>query len=406
MTLIEMKQKSTFRYLISSIPLLSLMLFLSAANAGNEAGPDKTTCLKPDGTAIPVQIGSKAVEGYCYYWEPSTGLDNWFSANPTASPAVTTTYTLYISGEDFSYSATDQVTVTVGVPENFSITPKLCCYKTGETLTPEMFEISPSGFEHLVSFFPPSIVQENNQMSYISTHNASFGCAGSGIYQISLTAVDENITNEVGVQLPPDILSLDQQFIEKIEDALEKLFKFIKSSEIIPCEPEFSVSNNISAAVGMKCCNTNDVCTKANYKISFNPQACGSLECNFPFFGIPYLASVNVAISSSICSGVAATYETGCEETPLCFSMSPQASIGGGISGTVLSGAAFSASTQVVGSLSVPDLQICYGSADPPKGTGNYCVKLDVVGEVKLLSFITKKVSRNIIPEKCGNPFI
>ncbi|HRY31689.1 MAG TPA: hypothetical protein P5531_01850 [Bacteroidales bacterium] len=404
-----MKQKKPFRHVILSIPLISLSLSAITLLAGNEAGPDKNTCLKPDGTAIPVQIGSKGIEGYCYYWEPSTGLNNWFISNPTASPSVTTTYTLYVSGENFSYSAVDQVTVTVGTVDDFSITPKFCCYKTGETLIPEMFDITttPPGLDHLVSFFPPVIMPQNQQMYYTSTHGVSIGCASGPNYQVSLPAVDESITEELGVQLPANLTTLQEKFIDNISDAINKFYKF-RDNPIIPliCAPDLTVTNNFSVARSKKCCDLDNNCAISNYLLSFSPKICGEFACDFPFFGIPYIASANVSLSAGICGGVSANYETGCSEKKLCFSISPEVTVGGGISGTVLNGSVLKASLQVVATSSVPDLQVCFGTDDPPKGSGNYCVKLDVVGEVKLISFVTKKVSRELIPQTCGNPFI
>ncbi len=50
--------------------------------------------------------------GVSYVWSPSTGLDNPFSANPTVSPSVTTTYTVTATGED-GCTATASTTVSI-----------------------------------------------------------------------------------------------------------------------------------------------------------------------------------------------------------------------------------------------------------------------------------------------------
>ncbi|MCB9233429.1 MAG: gliding motility-associated C-terminal domain-containing protein [Bacteroidia bacterium] len=77
-----------------------------------EAGPGKTIC-KGESTqlGIPDTTGKMA-----YYWSPSDGLDFPMSAQPTASPGVTTTY--YLSAIDRTMcpewaSSFDSVTVTV-----------------------------------------------------------------------------------------------------------------------------------------------------------------------------------------------------------------------------------------------------------------------------------------------------
>ena len=63
---------------------------------------------------------------YTYSWMPTTGLDNASIANPTASPAVNTTYTVTVTD---SKGCTDSDDVTVTVTEG-------CCicgfvYRTG-----------------------------------------------------------------------------------------------------------------------------------------------------------------------------------------------------------------------------------------------------------------------------------
>jgi gliding motility-associated-like protein len=56
------------------------------------AGPDKTVCRKDS-----VLIGTAAVSGTTYTWSPASGLSSTTLAQPNASPASTTTYTLIAS---------------------------------------------------------------------------------------------------------------------------------------------------------------------------------------------------------------------------------------------------------------------------------------------------------------------
>ncbi len=74
-----------------------------------DAGPDQKICDGSDGT-----IGSSAVAGYTYQWTPSTGLSSSTSAQPTANPGVTTTYTLLVTDTTTGCTATDEVTYTIG----------------------------------------------------------------------------------------------------------------------------------------------------------------------------------------------------------------------------------------------------------------------------------------------------
>ncbi len=61
-----------------------------------------------------VRIGSPALGGVTYQWSPTTGLDNAGIAQPLASPAVNTTYTVIASFPgSCAFVASDEVTVTV-----------------------------------------------------------------------------------------------------------------------------------------------------------------------------------------------------------------------------------------------------------------------------------------------------
>ena len=90
-------------YIAGSIPLVA------------NAGPDQYIC-----TGSSVVIGGTPAAGggtepYSYSWSPTTGLSNPNIANPTASPTVTTTYTLTVTDGD-SETATDDMTVYVSNP--------------------------------------------------------------------------------------------------------------------------------------------------------------------------------------------------------------------------------------------------------------------------------------------------
>lgn len=73
------------------------------------AGPDQSMCLKDSTT-----IGTPGIAGTTYSWVPSAGLSSITAAQPEASPAATTSYTLTASNGDCS--TTDTVVVTV-LPE-------------------------------------------------------------------------------------------------------------------------------------------------------------------------------------------------------------------------------------------------------------------------------------------------
>lgn len=54
-----------------------------------------------------------------YSWSPATGLSSTNSANPVASPAQTTTYTVTVTN---SYGSSTTVSITVRVEEDYKVT--------------------------------------------------------------------------------------------------------------------------------------------------------------------------------------------------------------------------------------------------------------------------------------------
>jgi gliding motility-associated-like protein len=68
----------------------------------------------PGSSTVLNAIGSGGNGGpYTYLWAPPTGLSSTTVANPTASPTVTTTYTVIVSDNCGTPTDSDQVTVTV-----------------------------------------------------------------------------------------------------------------------------------------------------------------------------------------------------------------------------------------------------------------------------------------------------
>ena len=68
-----------------------------------------------DCTNSSVNLGTSAVSGFSYQWTPSTGLSAANVAQPTATPATTTTYSLVVTKDSSGCSSVaDTVVVTVG----------------------------------------------------------------------------------------------------------------------------------------------------------------------------------------------------------------------------------------------------------------------------------------------------
>jgi len=103
-----------------------------------DAGVDET--VTPDAPSVTIG-GSPAVIGgvppYTYSWSPTTGLDNPNSANPTATPGQTRTYTLTVtdSATPTAVTSTDSVLVTYTAPSGFSLVENFNTGTTGTQLS-------------------------------------------------------------------------------------------------------------------------------------------------------------------------------------------------------------------------------------------------------------------------------
>ena len=102
------------------------------------AGIDET--VTPDTPSVTIG-GSPAVIGgvppYTYSWSPTDGLDNPNSANPSATPGQTRTYTLTVtdSATPTAVTSTDSVLVTYTAPSGFSLVENFNTGTTGTQLS-------------------------------------------------------------------------------------------------------------------------------------------------------------------------------------------------------------------------------------------------------------------------------
>ena len=87
------------------------------------AGTNVSIC--PGGSiaigGAPTATGGSEVGAYVYSWTNAASLNSASSANPTASPSSTTTYSVTVHRGTPSCSATSSVTVTVNTPQTLSI---------------------------------------------------------------------------------------------------------------------------------------------------------------------------------------------------------------------------------------------------------------------------------------------
>ncbi len=97
------------KYLFLGTFILAFPCWMKAQGT-DYAGPDGAAC--QGGGAV---IGNSNPGNVCYTWDAADGLNpnDIHSFNPTVRPKFTTTYTVHVTGNNFGFSATDQVEVVV-----------------------------------------------------------------------------------------------------------------------------------------------------------------------------------------------------------------------------------------------------------------------------------------------------
>lgn len=87
-----------------------------------DAGSDKAFCIGLSDVIGGNPTGSAGTAPYTYSWSPATGLSSATDANPTASPTVTTVYTVTVTDVNGCIDI-DSMTVTVWQLDDATITP-------------------------------------------------------------------------------------------------------------------------------------------------------------------------------------------------------------------------------------------------------------------------------------------
>ncbi|MFT3908699.1 MAG: SdrD B-like domain-containing protein [Ferruginibacter sp.] len=147
-----------------------------------EAGADTLICL--NGHAL---LGSPAQPGVIYQWSPAAGLSNANIAQPTASPAVTTTYTLVATFPgSCAAAATDEVTITVSSPSftmpNINFCPDDGPFALGTAAPPNMVSytwapapmVSDPSIANPNTLNPPPNVQTVYSLTVVNTNGCSY----------------------------------------------------------------------------------------------------------------------------------------------------------------------------------------------------------------------------------------
>jgi len=175
-----MKRKLLFYFLLSILFLANNSLAQCDAKAGN----DTLVC---KGSAVVIGGISTGDAPISYTWTPATGLNNPSSANPTASPTTTTTYTLSIT-DGSGCTSTDQVKVTVvNLPDaTFTFSPNnVCAYQN------IVFNANASGPNYTYSWNFGNPASPNNTATGKNPIHKFVSYAASDVtYNVSLTVTN------------------------------------------------------------------------------------------------------------------------------------------------------------------------------------------------------------------------
>jgi len=147
-----------------------------------DVGPDRSIC---SGTSVPLTATGT---GTVYQWSPSAGLNNPNIANPIATPTVTTTYCVTITGAN-SCAATDCMTITVGGSIAVSVgnDMTLCTGSTGVLSASggTQYQWSPSTGLSNANIASP-VVNAAVTTTYCVTVTDENGCSGTDCMTVNI----------------------------------------------------------------------------------------------------------------------------------------------------------------------------------------------------------------------------
>lgn len=152
------------------------------ANAGN----DVTIC---SGTGT--QLNGSG--GVLYSWSPVTGLSNPSIANPVASPAETTTYTLTVTNASGQCASTDEVTVTVNPSPVVTVAPAETEICRGQEVTLTASGAASYSWNPTGATTASITVSPVSNSSYTVTGTSANGCSSSATSLIIIKPAPANV---------------------------------------------------------------------------------------------------------------------------------------------------------------------------------------------------------------------
>ncbi|MDD2982240.1 MAG: PKD domain-containing protein [Crocinitomicaceae bacterium] len=205
------------------------------------AGVDASICVGNSVVLGSATVASGGTAPYTYQWAPSNGLSCTTCPNPTASPSITTTYTLTIT-DDNACTATDAVLVNVNtIPTaSFTAAPAGSCANL-----PIYFTNTSSGINNTYSwsFGNPASGLANNSTQTNPSHEFISVGTTSASFTVSLTATSAQgcvslpFTSNVTVLQTPSTVLFDP--INNMKNCDGTVFDML----VFDAQPASSASN-------------------------------------------------------------------------------------------------------------------------------------------------------------------
>jgi hypothetical protein len=218
--------------------------------------------------------------------------------------------------------------------------------------------------------------------AYVIVSGGDDLCPPPGRYDIG--TVTWNIVGGTPITTSKQV---DMSALKGVLDVLAS--NFLKQGQVCRGTPPGNLITTFTTATSTACCNgCADTTSGKKEKISGGGTlGLGSYACDFPFAGIPYVATVNVAINftASITVTVSGTFV--CNNlSQVCGNVSATGQVGGGVSVTVGHPKLLYASLTLQAAALSGSGTFCLNVDGSHTGTAQVCVgKVSVVGTVRLL---------------------
>jgi hypothetical protein len=227
-----------------------------------------------------------------------------------------------------------------------------------------------------VSFKPPQVSPP--MVAWSDDIKVTASCGGD-VFDANITTINTNKS----ISATP--LQID--FGAKVGEAIDKVIvAIIADKPLSPCDKSGSLkpSGSIILEESRMCCSDQDPAIKPSTKISGQVTWNYGISCQFPIpaLSIPYIASLDLALSAGLSASIGASYQSTCTAGKFCIDAEAKATFGGGIGATVLAGAVKANLQLVVEGIGVKGSVCVY----PLPVNGNASVTF---GKVKVVGTVT-----------------